>query len=82
MYTAYTHIQLYAFNLIVFATAMWNGQPVKIIVVIRWVKINAQNELVITLWLSNEATLVFTQKSIVYETTRFLNGFNRHLPFT
>lgn len=47
MYTAYTHIQLYAFNLIVFATAMWNGQSVKIIVVIRWVKINAQNELVI-----------------------------------
>jgi len=30
----------------------------------------------------NEATLVFTQKSIVYETTKFLNGFNRHLPFT
>lgn len=45
MYTAYTHIQLYAFNLIVFATAMWNGQPVKIIVVIRWVKINVQSEL-------------------------------------
>ncbi|MCZ6943012.1 lysine transporter LysE [Bacillus mycoides] len=31
------------------------------------------------IWLSNEATLVFTQKSIVYETTRFLNGFNRQM---
>ncbi|KAB2501151.1 lysine transporter LysE [Bacillus cereus] len=27
----------------------------------------------------NEATLVFTQKSIVYETTRFVNGFNRKM---
>ncbi|ASL66146.1 Lysine exporter protein [Bacillus cereus] len=27
----------------------------------------------------NEATLVFTQKSIVYETTRFVNDFNRKM---
>lgn len=34
MYTDYLHILLYAFNLLVFATAIWNGQPVKVIVVI------------------------------------------------
>ncbi|MBJ7954612.1 lysine transporter LysE [Bacillus cereus] len=27
----------------------------------------------------NEATLVFIQKFIVYETTRFVNGFNRKM---
>lgn len=47
MYTDQTHILLYAFSLPAFARAIWNGQPVKIIVVIRWVKIKEQSEVVV-----------------------------------